>query len=241
MISFNLYALCHRFWLRLTGFHPLILSLVGVAIFIGIVVAMARFGWPPREMGAWRVVSPLIAIAAPIGWLALVLAFIRTPMPAAWPGAPGSAPRPSSYRDMLLWSLRVSVRHIVGYGLAGAGLLIVPAAIFDLAELVLTGIIPDLPWYSITAHNLYAIALLLTEPRLLGFVGVLVLLAITACLGWRFLPARWQDMEYMRLASVGNPTVRAYREELNRLGRRMLREDADRLSTEIMLNRLAKT
>ena len=56
----------------------------------------------------------------------------------------------------------------------------------------------------------------------------------------RFWPASDQDQKYLALASIANPTVRRYRAELQRLGRRMLVEDVERLGAEIWLDRMTE-
>lgn len=44
-----------------------------------------------------------------------------------------------------------------------------PAVFLDPFTGALPMIVPDWPWFSFTAHNLYVLALLLTEPHVVGF------------------------------------------------------------------------
>lgn len=238
MIPFSLYALCRRLHARAIVCPPTLLAFAGFVLLLGTLVSIYQLEWPPVDAGAWRVASPLIALTAASGWLLLVLAMKRAPRPTAWSGAPKSAPLPSSYRDMLLESAWIVLRRLGWVVLAGTGMLIVPAAIFDLIAPLLSSDLPDLPWYSFTSHNLYALALLATEPKVLVFMGGLVVPALMLDRFRRFWPASDQDQECLALASIANPIVQLYCVELDRLGRRVLIEDVERLGAEIWLDRM---
>ncbi|MBZ9574603.1 hypothetical protein [Modicisalibacter sp. MOD 31.J] len=240
MIPLYLYALCRRFLARTLNLSATVLALAGSVLLVSDFVVIYQLKWPPIDAGAWRVASASIALTAACGWLALVLALKRAPRPTTSPDAPDSTPFPSSYRDMLIESAWIVLRRLAWAVFAGTGLLIVPAAVFDLVAPLISGVLPDLPWYSFTSHNFYAMALLATEPTVLVFLGVLVLPMSLIDRSRRFWPASDQDQKYLALASIANPTVRRYRAELQRLGRRMLVEDVERLGAEIWLDRMTE-
>lgn len=215
---------------RRLAHSPLGLAIIGTASLVGAGLAIWLLGWPPVNAGAWRLVNPLIVLATLAGWSCWFLS-VRALHALPLDEPPG----PESYAQLIQRRLQHAGRWLAACGVAASAMVLMPGAFMDLVIAAIPGFGDDFPVFSFDAHQLYLLALLMTYPDLIALVLGVATIGLAADLGRRLWPANEEESTRFGLAAIADPVVKPYRVELQRLGRRLIREDVERLGTRLEL------
>lgn len=207
------------------------LALAGAVLVGGAGLGVWLLGWPPVNAGAWRIANPFIACATIAGWSCWFLAVRALPGIARR----GVAPRPQSYRGIITHRLVRAGHWTMAVWVSATAMLLLPAAFIDLVLAAVPAWGDRFPLFAFDARNLYVLSHVLISAQIMLPIVAGAALWVGLDLIARLRRADESTEGRFEVAGLGNPVVRRYQLELQRLGRPLLNEDVRQLGTRIEL------